>query len=84
MTNELIDEMLRSTKELELKDKEKVIRRATEICRTYTTGNPERKIERKVLLSSCLYISAMVNRERVTQANLAQAFKVSESTMIKY
>ena len=75
--------MLSSTRELKLWDKEKVIHKAAEICRLYMNKHPERKIKRPVMLGSCLYISAMVHKERVTQANLAQALKVSESTLNK-
>ena len=83
MTNELIDEMLIHTRELKLKDKEEVIRKAAEICRIYMNKCPEREIKRTILLSSCLYISAMVHKERVTQASLAKAFEISESTLNK-
>jgi len=67
--SELIDEMLRYIQDLGLRNREKVLQRAAGIYDFYTNNFPERKMKRSAMLSSCLYISAMLHGERVTQAS---------------
>ena len=70
MESELIDEMLHCSEGLKLKDKDKVLKKAMEICELFTTRFPERKIKRNVMLSSCFDRSIEYYNESLVE-NLA-------------
>ena len=79
-----MDEMIRRCEGLKLKNKEETLQKALMFYRLLTINFPERKINRNAMLSSCIYISAGLLGERgITQANLARAFNISESTLNK-
>jgi len=76
--------MLRRCEGLNLKNKEETLQKALKFYNLLTIDFPERKINRNAMLSSCIYISAGLLGERgITQANLARAFNISESTLNK-
>ena len=70
MESELRDEMLRYSEGLELKNKDRVLKKAVEICELFTTRFPERKIKRNVMLSSCFDRSIEYYNESLVE-NLA-------------
>jgi len=81
LTTDALDEMIRCSEALKLKNREEILQRAMHYYRLLKINFPEKKIKRNVILSSCIYISSFILGEHVTQAELAKAFNISESTL---
>ena len=78
-----ISKLLQISKGISLKNDEKVLRKAQEIYEIISINNPERLKDKPLMMSSCLYMSAVLLGEKVTQSDIAKLFNISISTFNK-
>lgn len=80
LKNESVEEIRSYLKKLDLQNRERVLQKAVA---TYNLIRDTTNIRKEVIQGSCLYASAILNKENVTQRQISKLFNVSESSLNK-